>query len=68
MSRTNRLKAEGAGGVDPETTRLQESAESSWVGGYFTRATKAWILGKSLGFSFPGSVEEEIKEDSPSTC
>lgn len=66
---------EGAGGVDPEIARLQEAAESSGAGGYFTRATKAWLLGKSIGFSFPGSDEEairglveEIQEDSLSTC
>lgn len=52
---------EGAGGVDPVMARLQESAESSRAGSYFTRATKAWMLGKSIGFSFLGSDEETIK-------
>jgi hypothetical protein len=30
-------------------------------GGYFTRAKKAWLLGKVLGLEYPGSDLEAIR-------
>lgn len=63
---------EGAGGVDPSIASLQATAERAGAGGYFTRATKVWMLIKSLGLRYPGSDEEairglaeELEEDGP---
>lgn len=53
--------SEGSGGVDPCLVELQ--ASTAWTGAdkYLTRATKAWLLGKSAGLVFPGSDAEAIK-------
>lgn len=53
--------SEGSGGVDPTIARLQATTEREGSGGYFTRATKAWMLGKSAGLRYPGSDEEAIR-------
>lgn len=52
---------EGSGGVDPCFVDLQATAARNGADKYFTRATKAWILGKSAGLVFPGSDAEAIK-------
>lgn len=60
--------SEGSGGVDPTIATTSRSGP----GGYFTRATKAWLLGKSAGLRYPGTDEEairglaeELEEDRP---
>lgn len=52
---------EGSRGLDPSIASLQATAERAGAGGYFTRATKAWLLGKSVGLRYPGSDEEAIR-------
>lgn len=53
--------SEGFGGIDPGFAELQATTAMSGSDKYFTRATKAWFLGKSVGLVFPGSDEEAIK-------
>lgn len=53
--------SEGSSGVDPEFARLRDSVTCSGSGAYFTRAQKAWSVGKFAGLSFPGSDEEAVR-------
>lgn len=40
---------------DPIIATLQASVSQAEVGSYFTRATKAWVIGKFAGMEFPGT-------------
>src|ERR1044072_24032 len=37
------------------------AGSSSFAGGYFTRAKKAWLMAKGAGLEFPGSDEDAIR-------
>ena len=58
------MSAEGTS-QSPSSADKEESAslvcEGGPSGGYFTRAKKAWLLGKVLGLDFPGSDLEAIR-------
>src|ERR1044072_9105073 len=40
---------------------FSDAGSSSFAGGYFTRAKKAWLMAKGAGLEFPGSDEDAIR-------